>query len=135
MPNEPITLGVHHVGLTVPDLDRARSFFIDTLGFRLVKERPDYPAAFVTDGHTMLTLWRARDPKTAVPFDRHGVIGLHHLALRVAPEALEGLHVKLASVDGVEIEFAPEPLSGGPARHMMCRIPGGIRVEFVAPGA
>ncbi len=30
------------------------------------------------------------------------------------------------------MEFAPEPLGGGPAKHMMCAIPGGIRVEFIA---
>jgi catechol 2,3-dioxygenase-like lactoylglutathione lyase family enzyme len=135
MPNEPITRGVHHVGLTVPDLDRARGFFVDTLGFRQVGEKPGYPAVFVTDGHTMITLWRARDPQHAVPFDRHGVIGLHHLALRVAPDALDGLHDKLVTADGVEVEFAPELLGAGPARHMMCTIPGGIRVEFIAPAA
>ncbi len=26
-----------------------------------------------------------------------------------------------------------EPLGGGPTRQMMCNIPGGIRVEFIAP--
>lgn len=133
MGNEATTCGVHHVGLTVPDLDRVRRFFIDTLGFWQVGEKPEYPAVFVSDGHTMLTLWRARDPQHATPFDRHRVIGLHHLALRVAPDALDGLHDKLAAEDDVEIEFAPELLRDGPTRHMMCRIPGGIRVEFIAP--
>jgi hypothetical protein len=33
----------------------------------------------------------------------------------------------------VKIEFAPEPLGGGPTRHMMCAIPGGIRLELIAP--
>ena len=37
------------------------------------------------------------------------------------------------NTDGVSIEFAPEPLGGGPTRQMMCYIPGGIRVEFIAP--
>ena len=35
--------------------------------------------------------------------------------------------------DGVEIEFAPEALNNGRPQHMMCSIPGGIRVEFIAP--
>ena len=35
--------------------------------------------------------------------------------------------------DDVTIEFAPEPLAGGPARHLMCRIPGNIRLELIAP--
>jgi hypothetical protein len=33
----------------------------------------------------------------------------------------------------VAIEFAPEALNGGPTQHLMCKIPGGIRVEFIAP--
>ena len=35
--------------------------------------------------------------------------------------------------DDVEIEFAPEAMGGAPLRHLMCAIPGGVRVEFVAP--
>ena len=51
------------------------------------------------------------DPASAVPFDRRRVIGLHHLALRVAgPEVLEALHRELAARKDVEIEFGPEPL-------------------------
>jgi hypothetical protein len=81
----------------------------------------------------MITLWQASNPQTATPFDRKNVIGLHHLALKVEDhDALDQLGEKLNKTDGVEIEFAPEPLGNGPARHMMCAIPGGIRVEFIA---
>ena len=130
----PLTRGAHHIGLTVPDLPKARSFFTDTLGFQLVGEKPDYPAAFVSDGSTMITLWQARDPASATAFDRRNVIGLHHFAMTVADAAaLDAVHGRLKEADGVEIEFAPEPLGGGPTRHMMCAIPGGIRMEFIAP--
>ena len=97
---------------------------------------PDYPAVFVSDGTVMITLWQAEDPASAIRFDRRRVIGLHHLALRVpdAP-ALEVLHGELARRDDVEIEFAPESLGGGPIQHMMCRIPGNIRLEVIAPVA
>ena len=131
-----LTEGAHHIGLTVPSLDAARAFFIETLGFAQVGEKPDYPAVFVSDGTTMITLWQVRDPATAVAFDRKNVIGLHHLALKVpGSDALDALHDKLKGTDGVEIEFAPEDLSGGPIRHMMCTIPGGIRTEFIAPAS
>ena len=94
-----------------------------------------YPAVFVTNGQTMVTLWRAESPERAIPFDRKNVIGLHHLALRVTNgDALDALHRRLAAADAIETEFAPEPLGGGPTRHMMCRIPGGIRMEFIVPG-
>ena len=81
MPDTAITQGVHHLGLTVPDLKKTRSFFEDILGFKLVGERPDYPAAFVSDGTVMITLWQAKDPKNARSFDRSNAIGLHHVAL------------------------------------------------------
>lgn len=130
-----ITAGVHHVGLTVPDLAR-RSFFTDVLGYKQVGDVPDYPAAFLTDGSTMITLWQAKSPTTAISFDRHNVIGLHHLALSVpTAEALDALFATLVQEEHVQIEFAPEPLGEGPMRHMMCAIPGGIRVEFIAAGS
>ena len=136
MPDTAVTRGAHHVGLTVPDLTKAHAFFVETLGFRKVGEVPDYPAIFVTDGSTMITLWQAVDPGKAAPFDRKNTIGLHHLALKVdGAGSLADLHSRLDSAEDVEIEFAPEPLAGGPTQHMMCLIPGGIRVEFVAPGA
>jgi catechol 2,3-dioxygenase-like lactoylglutathione lyase family enzyme len=130
------TLGVHHVGLTVPRLGDAQDFFIEGLGFEKVGEVPDYPAVFLSDGTAMITLWQAEDPESAIPFDRRRVIGLHHLALRVAdPAALERLHDALAGRQDVAIEFAPESLGGGPVRHMMCRIPGNIRLEVLASPA
>jgi catechol 2,3-dioxygenase-like lactoylglutathione lyase family enzyme len=137
MSNVSVTQGVHHVGLTVADLAAARMFFLETLGFRQVGEIADYPAAFVSDGTTMITLWQAADDPTApVPFDRKRNLGLHHLALRVeGAEALDALHQRLRSTAGVTVEFAPEPLGGGPTRHMMCFMPGGIRLEFIAPAA
>jgi catechol 2,3-dioxygenase-like lactoylglutathione lyase family enzyme len=58
------TQGVHHAGLTVPDLAAAQAFFQEALGFRRVGE-----------------------------------------------------------------------LGGGATRHMMCAMPGGIRLELIAPAA
>ena len=133
MSDNAVTAGAHHIGLTVPDLAAARDFFLDVLGFHLVRERPEDPAAFVSDGTIMITLWQAENPATAVSFDRKNVVGLHHLALKVENgEALDGLHQTLSTTGGVEIEFAPEALGDSGARHMMCAIPGGVRVEFIA---
>jgi len=136
MSDTAVTQGAHHIGLTVPDLAATRAFFLDTLGFSQLGEVPDYPAVFLTDGTTMITLWQAADPATAVSFDRKNVIGLHHFALKVEnADVLATLHHKLSTTDGVEIEFAPESLGGGATQHMMCTIPGGIRMEFIAPAA
>ena len=124
------TRGAHHIGLTVPGLAEARDFFVDALGFEQIGEVPDYPAAFVSDGSIMITLWQAEDPATATPFDRRRNIGLHHLALRV--KVLTALADELVSRGDVDIEFEPEPLGNTALRHMMCRIPGNIRLELVA---
>ena len=133
MTTTPLTQGAHHIGLTVPDLSQTRSFFIDSLGFTQVGEVADYPAVFLSDGTTMITLWQAENPETATPFDRKNVIGLHHFALKVEnPDALDALYGTLRKSEGVEIEFAPESLGGGPAKHMMISIPGGIRMELIA---
>lgn len=132
--SQPATQGVHHVGLTVPNLQATQRFFIDALGFKPVGDVPDYPAAFMSDGVVMITLWQAKDPANAVAFDRRNVIGLHHLALKVAGVSeLDRVHERLSARDDVEIEFSPEPLRGGPTRHMICAVPGGVRVEFIAP--
>lgn len=127
------TQGAHHVGLTVPKLQEALRFFLEALGFEQVGEVPDYPAAFVSDGSLMVTLWQAEDPTTATPFDRRKNIGLHHLALRVEDrEALKALALELGARDDTEIEFEPEPLGETDIRHMMCRVPGNIRLELIA---
>ncbi len=133
MSNSAKTKGAHHIGLTVPDVATTRAFFTNVLGFSVVGERPAYPAVFVSDGTIMITLWQATGPMSATPFDRKSVVGMHHLALQVADhDALEALGRILAETDGVQIEFAPEQLGETPLRHLMCSIPGGIRVEFIA---
>lgn len=130
---EAETKGAHHIGLTVPDVKETSSFFVNVLGFSKVDERPEYPAIFVSDGNILITIWQCQNASSAVPFDRKNNVGLHHLALRVEPSKLDSLYARVGEAEGVAIEFAPEPLRGGPTRHMMCLIPGGVRVEFIAP--
>ena len=133
MTDSKLTHGVHHAGLTVPDLAATRSFFTDALDFEIVGEKPDYPAVFLSDGASLITLWQARDPAAAVEFDRHSNVGLHHLAFTAVD--LDAVHKRISDWPGVTLEFEPESLGGGPTRHMMCSIPGDIRVEFIAPVA
>lgn len=132
---EKLTCGVHHVGLTVPDLDQAREFFCDVLGFDLVGGKPDYPSIFVSDGSVLLTLWRAADPITARAFDRRANIGLHHLSLAVAnDDALDAAWGKMSAHPEVIIDVAPEAIRPGSyTRHFLVFIPGGIRLELATP--
>ncbi len=131
MNGKPLTLGIDHLGLTVRDLNATRDFFIQCLGWTLAGERPSYPAAFVSDGHLLLTLWQATNPDRRVEFDRKTNVGLHHLALRVgSEEALNEIFARVSGWPGVVAEFAPENLGEGPKRHTMVYEPGGIRLEF-----
>jgi catechol 2,3-dioxygenase-like lactoylglutathione lyase family enzyme len=130
---QPVTCGSHHIGLTVSHLEASTSFFTDLLGWQVAGRDESYPAIFVTDGKIIITLWQVRT-ENFTPFDKNTAIGLHHLALQVSSrEALDALYHKL-NTSNVSIEFAPEQLRNGPARHMMCYEPSGIRVEFIWPG-
>src|SRR3982074_1129977 len=102
------TCGVDHVGLSVRDLVSTRKFFCDCLGWRIVGERKDYPAVFVSDGHDIVTLWQVESPGKAIAFDRRANVGLHHLALALHRAGTENLHQDVRSGwPGVAVEFGP----------------------------
>ncbi|MCM2679585.1 VOC family protein [Echinimonas agarilytica] len=134
MSQSAITQGIHHLGLTVPDIRHTADFFIEQLHFAQVGEKPEYPAIFVSDGTVMLTLWQVQaDDFNA--FNRHSNIGLHHVALQVKNlESLHQLSQKFSQLDSVDIEFLPEQIGQSNNYHLMCLIPGGVRVEFFAAG-
>jgi catechol 2,3-dioxygenase-like lactoylglutathione lyase family enzyme len=126
------TCGVDHVGLSVRDLASTRKFFCDCLGWRIVGERPDYPAVFVSDGHDVVTLWQVESPSTAIPFDRRANVGLHHLAFAVVDQiGFDTLYERVSGWPGVVVEFGPEPSGAGPRIHFIVREPSGARIEFV----
>ncbi|WP_413692763.1 VOC family protein [Psychromonas sp. KJ10-2] len=118
------TSGIHHLGLTIPDIKKTAAFFIEQLNFKVVGEKPAYPAIFVSDGTVMLTLWQIKDADNLTEFDRTKNVGLHHFALKVnSIEQLQTLYQNLLKLDDVDIEFAPEALGDSPFVHMMCSIP------------
>lgn len=130
---KPITHGVHHIGLTVSRLEESAAFFVNVLGWKEVRRDRDYPAIFVSDGATLVTLWKNKENPPGA-FDRMKNVGLHHVAFTVKSEAaLKRVHALLKKND-VEIQFPPQLMRGGPAKHMMCFEPSGIRVEFTWPG-
>ena len=105
------TYGFDHVGLSVRDLAGTRKFFCDCLGWRVVGERPDYPAAFVSDGRGVVTLWQVESPDKAIAFDRRANVGLHHLAVAVVDQAgLDALFKRVSSWPDVVVEFGPQAL-------------------------
>lgn len=124
------TLGLHHLGLAVSNLQTSAAFFTDCLGWSVARDVPEYPAIFVTNGNAFITLWQTEEGPQQ--FDRRRNVGLHHFAIRVTSEtALDEVFKRVSSYPGVVAEFAPEFLRGGPARHCMVFEPSGIRVEFI----
>ncbi len=131
--NTPITKGTHHIGLTVSHLEESAGFFTSLLGWREVHRNEEYHAIYVSDGSVMVTLWTTKEEPSA-QFNKDRNVGLHHVAFHVANEGdLNTLYKRLTN-NGIKIEFAPEPLQQGSAKHMMCYEPSGIRVEFIWPG-
>lgn len=127
---KPVTQGTHHIGLTVSKLEESAKFFDDVLGWHEVRRNNEYPAIFVSDGLLMVTLWGVQTGEP-VAFDKSTNVGLHHLALSVATfEELELVYQKIVA-SGMKVEFSPELLRDGPAKHMMCYEPSGIRIEFI----
>lgn len=128
------TCGINHLGLTVLDLDTTTRFFTDCLGWSELARDETYPRTTVSDGTARFTLWQADRALDTVEFDRRQNIGLHHVALEVeSEEQLNALGNKVSTWPGVVVEFMPEPLGGGPRKHMMFAEPGGLRIELNWP--
>ena len=109
------TYGFDHVGLSVRDLASSRQFFCNCLGWHLVGERTNYPAAFVSDGYGVLALWQVESPDRAVEFNRRANVGLHHLAVAVVDRTgLDTLYQRMSNWPGVIVEFSPQLSGAGP---------------------
>jgi glyoxylase I family protein len=77
------TGGVHHLRLTVTDVDRAREFYTSVLGFQVAVELP--PNVILSNGSMLLGLGPALDPSRAISGDRfdENRVGLDHLSFSV----------------------------------------------------
>jgi len=127
-----LTSGISHVGLSVSNLEASLQFF-EALGFNKVGGVENYPSYFLSDGSSLLTIWKTDDGAT--PFDRRKNVGLHHLAIKVSDrEALNTAFAAASKVDGVRVDgegaFPPQKLEGMPLTHAMLFEPSGNRIEL-----
>jgi lactoylglutathione lyase len=131
----PETRGVHHLGLSVLDLDSSILFFTEALGWNETSRDSSYPRASISDGHLRLSLWQVDRRLRVELFNRRKNVGLHHLALEVdSEERLNALAQSLSRWPAVVIEFLPEKMGDGPSKHMILHEPGGNRIELIWPG-
>ncbi len=84
MPTPIATGPVHHLRLTVSDVERSRAFYTDVVGFQFVMDLPS--GVFLSNGAVGLGLGPSPDPTRAPASDQfdEARIGLDHLSFSVA---------------------------------------------------
>ena len=95
---------VHHIAIIVSDIEKAREFYVEKLGFEVIrenyrKERDDWKLDLRVDEHTELEIFAEKNPPKRV--NRPEACGLRHLAFRV--ESVEETVKELAEM-GIECE-------------------------------
>ena len=135
MPDTITTGGIHHLRLTVTDVDRARAFYTEVLGFAVVMELN--PGVFLSNGSVGLGLGPHPDPATAAPGDRfdENRVGLDHLSfgvssrddLAAAARVLDGRGVPRGEITDLGEAFGLYILA--------FRDPDNVQLELTAPYA
>lgn len=95
---------VHHIAIIVSDIEKAREFYVEKLGFEVIrenyrKERDDWKLDLRVDKHTELEIFAEENPPKRV--NRPEACGLRHLAFRV--ESVEKTVKELTEI-GIECE-------------------------------
>lgn len=136
---------VRHVGISVIDIERAISFYVNLLGFKIVKdaiEKGDYIDNFsgvknicvrtvkMSDGNGgMIELLKYMSHDYG-KINRVNVIdsGISHFALTV--ENLDDLYIKMV-LGGVTFNAPPQFSPDGYAKVTFCKDPDGNLIELV----
>ena len=95
---------VHHIAIIVSDIEKAREFYIEKLGFEVIREnyraeRSDWKLDLRVDEHTELEIFAEKNPPQRVNCPE--ACGLRHLAFRV--ESVDETVKELESL-GIECE-------------------------------
>lgn len=95
---------IHHIAIIVSDIEKAREFYVQKLGFEVIREnyraeRGDWKLDLRVDEHTELEIFAEKNSPQRVNRPEAG--GLRHLAFRV--ESVEETVKELKSL-GIECE-------------------------------
>ncbi len=124
-----LTGGLHHLTIRTTDLARAKRFYVDTMGFEVVRER-DGALILNAYGTSFGVLGAAPQTSTQDRFDPFRV-GLDHLALAVDnAESLDELKQQLDAA-GVRNNGVQDDTRTG-ARYIAFYDPDGIAWELYA---
>ena len=103
----PINLErIGHCAVRVRDVERAKKFYIDVLGFQFMEQDPDHGGCFMSlpgDGHT-IDVSPVNDPEKAPgPVQGSDRVGVAHIAFKVGSyQALKEAYDTLVA-NGVEV--------------------------------
>jgi catechol 2,3-dioxygenase-like lactoylglutathione lyase family enzyme len=114
-------LGVHHVSINVSDVDAARRFYVELLGFAERSDRPDFGfgGAWLQVGAQQVHLIQAPPPPS---------LG-QHFALQVAD-----IDAAVSELRGRGVEVS-DPVPVGSGRQAFLVDPSGNQVELQQPAA
>src|SRR5216683_2682530 len=127
---------IHHVGIVVPDLEKAMSFWRDLLGLALVKtavvQDQGVKAALLKAGESEIELLEPLVPENGVGkfLARRGG-GLHHVCFETEDVAGE---LSLARAKGIQlIDQQPRPGLAGMICFLHPKATRGVLVEYAHP--
>jgi len=135
-------VGIHHVAISVPDLDRALVFYRDVLGFEVVQQSGwdgDFPdadraiglprtaarMAMLKAANAFVELWQYEHPVPENLVARPCDLGYPHMALQVRGIAEEYQRLKAGGM-----EFVGDPVDFGSSSAIYGRDPFGNVIEL-----
>jgi catechol 2,3-dioxygenase-like lactoylglutathione lyase family enzyme len=133
---------VHHIDLTVSDLERSRAFYDVVLTFLGYTRKADHPTGtdwdWLGDGRTgapfhSIGVVRYGGPGADAPHDRYAP-GLHHLAWTARDRAdVDALHALLVEAGAMVLDAPADYPRYGPDYYaLFFADPDGLKLEFVA---
>lgn len=128
------TTAINHMALTVTDMDRARDFYQDVLGFEFVTEFG--PKYLLSNGDVILALNQSPDPSQAVTGDRFNEnrVGLDHVSFNVGSMAELESALQVLEERGIP-HGEIKDLGGLGICVLAFRDPDNIQIELTAPSA
>jgi glyoxylase I family protein len=129
------TSGVHHIVLTVTDLERSKEFYTILLGFNFVADLGP-SRILLSDGSVALAIGLPPDASQAIDNDKFSEnrAGLDHVSFNLESRADLEAAVKLFDENKVSHgEITDLTPHGLPVLVLAFRDPDNIQIEFTAP--